>query len=81
MRLLAWAMARRTRASAVPAGENRFADGFHRGLGRQLSGGMAAHAIHHQEHAALGVHPVAVFVARAQQAGIGGRRRSQRRGS
>ena len=75
MRLLARVMASRTRSSAAlpAASAMRFADGLHGGLGRQFAGRLAAHAIHHQEHAALGIHPVAVLVAVAQQAGIGGR--------
>ena len=57
---------------ALLAIERAFADRLHGGLGRQLAGRLAAHSIHHQEDAALGVDPVAVLVALAHQAGIGG---------
>ena len=49
-----------------------FADGFHGGLRGQFARGVAAHAIHHQKHAARGVDPIAILVVVAQQSGIGG---------
>ena len=73
MRLLARVMAVRTRSSgARHRRRSEVRECLHGGLGRQFAGGLAAHAIHHQEDAALGIDPVAVFVALAQQAGVGG---------
>src|SRR4029077_11019255 len=50
-----------------------FANSFDCNLGRQFARGLAAHAIRHQEDAALGIEEVAVLIVVAQQAGVGGR--------
>ena len=45
-------------------------------LRRELAGRLPAHPIHHQEHAALRVRPIAVFVARAHPSRVAGRART-----
>ena len=65
-------MAARTRASGVAGSKDAVADGVDGGLGGQFAGGLSAHAVHHQEDATGGIDPVAVLIALADQAGIGG---------